>query len=216
MNWLVSNQSWYVFRGGKQYGPLSAREILYLVANETLSPDALVWRPGFPSWQQAGDVKGLYQPPPLPGKQEVLTFDRKPRPLASRVAVMIKALDQQTAPNEDFLQILHARPDLHRRRRRRRGDRARPLGGVLARRHALDSNVRKMVKRAGDNAKLGFPVHPHMLRHSAGYKLANDGQEWPDGGGKRHRILDGAWRANHGGGGEQAARATLLYLAALA
>ena len=40
-----------------------------------------------------------------------------------------------------------------------------------------DSNVRKMVKRAGENAKIGFPVHPHMLRHSAGYKLANDGQD---------------------------------------
>ena len=26
-------------------------------------------------------------------------------------------------------------------------------------------------------AKLPFPVHPHMLRHSTGYKLANDGQD---------------------------------------
>ena len=26
-------------------------------------------------------------------------------------------------------------------------------------------------------AKLSFPVHPHMLRHSTGYKLANDGQD---------------------------------------
>ena len=40
-----------------------------------------------------------------------------------------------------------------------------------------DSNVRKMIKRAGENAKIGFPIHPHMLRHSAGYKLANDGQD---------------------------------------
>jgi type 1 fimbriae regulatory protein FimE len=38
-----------------------------------------------------------------------------------------------------------------------------------------DSNVRKMVKRAGKRAELGFLVHPHMLRHSCGYKLANDG-----------------------------------------
>ncbi len=43
--------------------------------------------------------------------------------------------------------------------------------------HMTDSNVRKMVKRAGENAKIGFLVHPHMLRHSAGYKLANDGQD---------------------------------------
>jgi type 1 fimbriae regulatory protein FimE len=38
-------------------------------------------------------------------------------------------------------------------------------------------NVRKMVQRAGEAAKLGFPVHPHMLRHAAGYKLANDGHD---------------------------------------
>lgn len=40
-----------------------------------------------------------------------------------------------------------------------------------------DSTVRKMVARAGEVAGLGFPVHPHMLRHAAGYKLANDGQD---------------------------------------
>jgi site-specific recombinase XerD len=26
-------------------------------------------------------------------------------------------------------------------------------------------------------AGLDFPVHPHMLRHSTGFKLANDGQD---------------------------------------
>lgn len=40
-----------------------------------------------------------------------------------------------------------------------------------------DSTVRKMVARAGVAAGLEFPVHPHMLRHAAGYKLANDGQD---------------------------------------
>jgi len=39
------------------------------------------------------------------------------------------------------------------------------------------SNVRKMVTRAGQLAKLPFPVHPHMLRHSLGFKLANAGQD---------------------------------------
>jgi type 1 fimbriae regulatory protein FimB/type 1 fimbriae regulatory protein FimE len=37
--------------------------------------------------------------------------------------------------------------------------------------------VRKIVARAGEVAGLGFPVHPHMLRHAAGFKLANDGQD---------------------------------------
>lgn len=40
-----------------------------------------------------------------------------------------------------------------------------------------DSAVRKIVARAGEKAKLGFPVHPHMLRHATGYKLANDGHD---------------------------------------
>lgn len=40
-----------------------------------------------------------------------------------------------------------------------------------------DATVRKMIARAGQVAGLPFPVHPHMLRHAAGYKLANDGQD---------------------------------------
>jgi integrase len=37
----------------------------------------------------------------------------------------------------------------------------------------------RMVQRTGQAAKLPFPVHPHMLRHSTGYKLANDGHNTP-------------------------------------
>ena len=37
--------------------------------------------------------------------------------------------------------------------------------------------IRKIVGRAGRNAGLEFPIHPHMLRHATGYKLANDGQD---------------------------------------
>jgi len=40
-----------------------------------------------------------------------------------------------------------------------------------------DSSVRKMVARAEELAELGFPVHPHQLRHGCGYKLANDKQD---------------------------------------
>jgi type 1 fimbriae regulatory protein FimE len=40
-----------------------------------------------------------------------------------------------------------------------------------------DSNVRKMVARAGVVARIPFPVHPHMFRHACGYKLANDGHD---------------------------------------
>jgi site-specific recombinase XerD len=33
----------------------------------------------------------------------------------------------------------------------------------------------KMVRRTGELAKLSFPIHPHMLRHACGFKLANEG-----------------------------------------
>ncbi len=36
---------------------------------------------------------------------------------------------------------------------------------------------RRVVARAGVAAELGLPVHPHMLRHATGFKLANDGQD---------------------------------------
>jgi type 1 fimbriae regulatory protein FimB/type 1 fimbriae regulatory protein FimE len=39
------------------------------------------------------------------------------------------------------------------------------------------SNVRKLVTRAGEAAALPFAVHPHMLRHACGFKLANDGHD---------------------------------------
>ena len=43
-------------------------------------------------------------------------------------------------------------------------------GGPLTR-----STVSKMLTRAGQEAGIPFPVHPHMLRHGTGYYLANKG-----------------------------------------
>jgi type 1 fimbriae regulatory protein FimB/type 1 fimbriae regulatory protein FimE len=39
------------------------------------------------------------------------------------------------------------------------------------------AGFRKMVARLGVAAGFDFPVHPHMLRHACGYKLANDGHD---------------------------------------
>jgi type 1 fimbriae regulatory protein FimB/type 1 fimbriae regulatory protein FimE len=39
------------------------------------------------------------------------------------------------------------------------------------------SGFAKLVERAGVEAKLPFKVHPHMLRHSTGYALANKGTD---------------------------------------
>src|SRR6516164_620200 len=35
----------------------------------------------------------------------------------------------------------------------------------------------RMIQRSGRAAKLPFSIHPHMLRHSTGYKLANQGED---------------------------------------
>ena len=46
------------------------------------------------------------------------------------------------------------------------------LGGPMT-----TATVRKLFARAGVLARLPFPIHPHMLRHATGYKLANDGHD---------------------------------------
>jgi len=37
--------------------------------------------------------------------------------------------------------------------------------------------IARIVERAAATAKLGFHVHPHMLRHATGYALANEGTD---------------------------------------
>jgi type 1 fimbriae regulatory protein FimE len=37
------------------------------------------------------------------------------------------------------------------------------------------AGFRSMVARAGEAAGFEFQIHPHMLRHATGFKLANDG-----------------------------------------
>ena len=39
------------------------------------------------------------------------------------------------------------------------------------------STFRKFFMRAGVEASIGFSIHPHMLRHSTGFKLANAKQD---------------------------------------
>src|SRR5215468_5512015 len=35
----------------------------------------------------------------------------------------------------------------------------------------------RLIQRVGEAAKVPFPIHPHMLRHACGFKLANDGHD---------------------------------------
>jgi type 1 fimbriae regulatory protein FimB/type 1 fimbriae regulatory protein FimE len=39
------------------------------------------------------------------------------------------------------------------------------------------AGLQKLVERAGNAAKIGFKVHPHMLRHATGFVLANKGTD---------------------------------------
>lgn len=38
------------------------------------------------------------------------------------------------------------------------------------------ATVRELDARAGEAARLGMPIHPHLLPRSTGFKLANHGQ----------------------------------------
>jgi type 1 fimbriae regulatory protein FimB/type 1 fimbriae regulatory protein FimE len=69
-------------------------------------------------------------------------------------------------------------PEIRALRRLKRDYPESPYVFVTERKGPLtDSAVRKMVARAGEKAGFDFPIHPHMLRHATGYKLANDGHD---------------------------------------
>jgi type 1 fimbriae regulatory protein FimE len=69
-------------------------------------------------------------------------------------------------------------PEIRALRRLRRKYGMSPYVFTSERRGAMtDSSVRKIIARAGDQANIGFPVHPHMLRHACGFKLANEGHD---------------------------------------
>ena len=69
-------------------------------------------------------------------------------------------------------------PELRALRRLQRDDPQSSYVFVSERKAPLTPDaVRKIVVRAGQQAGIGFPIHPHMLRHATGYKLANDKQD---------------------------------------
>ncbi len=69
-------------------------------------------------------------------------------------------------------------PEIRALRRLKRDYPDTPYVFVTERKGPLTTSaVRKIIARAGEFAALGFPVHPHMLRHACGFKLANDGHD---------------------------------------
>ena len=69
-------------------------------------------------------------------------------------------------------------PELRALRELRRDYPESPYLFVTERKGPMTSaTARKLIARAGELARLPFPIHPHMLRHSTGYKLANEGHD---------------------------------------
>ena len=69
-------------------------------------------------------------------------------------------------------------PELRALRRLQREDESATYVFTSERKAPLTPHtVRKIIARAGRQAGIAFPIHPHMLRHATGYKLANDGQD---------------------------------------
>jgi type 1 fimbriae regulatory protein FimB/type 1 fimbriae regulatory protein FimE len=69
-------------------------------------------------------------------------------------------------------------PELRALRRLQREYSTLPYVFCSERKAPLTSDaIRKIITRAGREAKLPFSVHPHMLRHACGYKLAQAGQD---------------------------------------
>ena len=69
-------------------------------------------------------------------------------------------------------------PEIRALRRLQRDYTETPYVFVTERRGPLTTAaVRKLISRAGVKAKIGFPIHPHMLRHACGFYLANEGHD---------------------------------------
>ncbi len=107
---------------------------------------------------------------------------------ALRVAELVALRWDQIDLAQGLLHVTRAKngtPSTHplrgpeiRALRRLQRDYAGPYVFVTERKGPLTTSaVRKIIARAGEFAALGFPVHPHMLRHACGFKLANDGHD---------------------------------------
>lgn len=69
-------------------------------------------------------------------------------------------------------------PELRGLRRLKRESLESPYVFMTERRSPMTAaGFRRMLSRVGAESTLDFPVHPHMLRHACGYKLANDGHD---------------------------------------
>ncbi len=107
---------------------------------------------------------------------------------ALRVGELVALRWEQIDLSQGLLHVSRAKngtPSTHplrgpeiRALRRLQRDYSGPYVFVTERRGPLTTSAaRKIIARAGQRAGIAFPVHPHMLRHACGFKLANDGHD---------------------------------------
>ncbi len=107
---------------------------------------------------------------------------------ALRVGELVALRWEQIDLSQGFLHVVRAKngtPSTHplrgpeiRALRRLQRDYSGPYVFMTERRGPLTTSAtRKIIARAGQRAGIAFPVHPHMLRHACGFKLANDGHD---------------------------------------
>jgi GYF domain 2/RDD family len=67
----VASGSWYIGVDGNSHGPFPFTTLSQAAADGRLTRETLVWSPGMPDWARAGDIHGLFVPPPAPQVQSV-------------------------------------------------------------------------------------------------------------------------------------------------
>jgi type 1 fimbriae regulatory protein FimB/type 1 fimbriae regulatory protein FimE len=69
-------------------------------------------------------------------------------------------------------------PELRALRQLKRDSTSSPYVFISERDAPLSAaGFRRLLSRIGTASTLAFPIHPHMLRHACGYKLANEGHD---------------------------------------
>jgi len=62
------SDQWYYGRGEERLGPVSTEELRHLITSDRLCANDLVCREGLNELTPAGDVEGLFLPPPIPSR----------------------------------------------------------------------------------------------------------------------------------------------------
>jgi len=50
---------WFVFRDERHFGPMSTKQVRYLLSKKMISSDHFIWRPGFTGWAAIGEVESF-------------------------------------------------------------------------------------------------------------------------------------------------------------